>query len=568
MDFCQNLNLNMTGETQRNLLRALGEKKLPGRKSELSARLHAVWQSEPRRLVDQLSDPETKLLAECVHEGQAFPDADRVNARYGFSYSIPYYAGYRDAHFILCFIYRPDRHSGYELVEGIEEGLKRCIPAPPPLTVKPSEPPAGSEQYAAERIALVEAKRMLQLVAAGKLKVGEKTRLPSATCIKQVKSALCEPETLSTPERSYAWPVLVQQCGWAKPRADKLFLTPKGKALLADFTPKGYAQGVQSMLYDSVFDEMSRVPEIKGMKGRRAARCRMDADVRRENISNALEVFPVGKWVKIADAFGYVVASGNSFHVVAEGYTLYIGDVQYGHLGGNELNISRVYFRVLAAESLATLGLLDTAYDNSSRYYGSPDLSNNWGLDDVESLTRYDSVDYLRLTPLGAFCLGAATDYEMPKTQKRSLFNVLPNHEIVVTDAAAFSAGDAALLERFAKEVSDSVWEMDKKTLFQALESGDSADDILTVLQNGTANEIPQTICSLIEETVARSGAATIREDAVAITFRDEHTAALAEHEPTIRPTVFCRHGNTLFIRAKKLKKFQSGLRKLGILLP
>ena len=77
-----------------------------------------------------------------------------------------------------------------------------------------------------------------------------------------------------------------------------------------------------------------------------------------------------------------------------------------------------------------------------------PALSS-WG-DDVESLTNYDSVEYLRLTRLGAFCFGAVSDYEMLKAEKRTLFNVLPNHEIVVTDAAAFSAGDAALLERFA----------------------------------------------------------------------------------------------------------------------
>ncbi len=567
MDFYQNL-MDMTGDTLRNLLKALGEKKLPGRKGEMAARLQGIWQSEPQRIVGQLSEPEVKLLAECVHEGHSFPNADRINARYGFSYSIPYYAGYRDAHFVLCFIYKPDRYSDHELVPGIEEGLKKCIPAPPPLTVKQSVPPERGERYDSERIALVEAKRVLQLVAAGKLKVGEKTRLPSAACIKQVKSCLCEPETPTTPKRSSAWPVLVQQCGWAKPRAGKLFLTKKGNALLEHFTPKGYAFGVQSLIYDSVFDEMSRIPEIKGMKGRKAARCRVDADVRRENISNALENFPVGKWVKIADAFGYVVASGNSFYVVTEGYTLYIGDVQYGHLGGEELNIARVYFRVLAAESFATLGLFDTAYDPSSRFYGSPDISSNWGLDDVESLTDYDSVEFLRLTPLGAFCLGAAPDYEMPAAEKRTLFNVLPNHEIVVTDAAAFSAGDAALLERFAKKASDAVWKMNRKTIFQALENGDSRDDILKVLQTGTANEIPPTVRSLIDETVARSASATRREEAVAITFCDEHTAALAEHEAAIRPTVFCRHGNTLFVRAKNLKKFQGGLRKLGILLP
>ena len=565
MDFSQNLTQNMTGDTLRNLLRALGEKRLPGRKAEMAARLQQVWQAEPQRLVDQLTEPEIKLLAECVHEGYSSPDADRINARYGFSYSIPYYVSYGEAPFVLCFIHKPDRYSDYELVSGVEENLKKCIPAPPPLEVKLTEPPSEKEAYMGERIALVEAKRVLQLVAAGKLKVSEKTRLPSAACIKQVKSCLCEPETLETPRRALAWPVLIQQCGWAKPRAGKLLLTRKGKALLENFTPEGYAAGVQSMIYDSAFDEMYRAPEIKGMKGRRASRCRMDAATRRHSISDAFSGFPAGKWVKIEDAFDYVIASGNSFCVVEDGYTLYIGDARYGTLNGLELDIARVYFRILVAESFATLGLFDWVVSESDSW-GSPDLSAHWG--DAEILTDYDEVSHIRLTPLGAFCLEATTSYEMPKAEKRTLFNVLPNHEIVVTDAAAFSAADAALLERFAGKTADSVWKMSPKSIFQALENGDSADDILAVLQAGSANEIPQTVHALIAETVARSGAATRREEAVAVTFRDEHTAALVEHESTIRPTLFCRHGNTVFVRAKNLKKFQGGLRKLGILLP
>jgi hypothetical protein len=498
-------------------------------------------------------------------------DVDQLNARYGFSYSIPYYTGYPKANFILCFVWRPNRKEPNKLVTGVSEGLKKCIPAPSKLTVKSSEVPEGDnsklEQYNSERIALLEVKRVLKLVAAGKLKVGEKTRLPSASCIQQVQEILCEPETPLGAKRSKAWPVLIQQCGWAKSRAGKLILTATGKTLLEDFAVERYADGIGSMVYDLQFDEMFRASRIKGMKGRRASRYRESADFRRENIFYALKDFPVGKWVHIKDAFDHVVASGNSFYVVTEGYCLYIGEANYGHLSGQEQGIARVYFRVLTVDSFVTLGLLDSAAAPFTGW-GSPDLSDCWGLDDVDSLTDCDSVEYLRLTPLGAFCFGATFDYKMPTPEKRTLFHVLPNHEIVVTHAEAFSTGDAAQLDRFAKKISESVWKMDKKTIFRALEVGDSAEDILSVLQVGTANEIPPTLQLLIEETVARSGAAIQREEAVAITFLDEHTAVLVEHESAIRPTIFCRKGNTLFVRAKNLKKFQSGLRKLGILLP
>ena len=558
--------LTMTSDTLRDFLRALNEKS-PSLKDARAKRLHDIWKSNPQQILDALSEPEIKLLAECVHEDCTRPDVDRVNARYGFSYSIPYLGGYREQNFIHFFIFKPDRYSDYELVSGVKNTLKKYIAIPPPLSVKPSDPLETNPVYNGERIALVEAKRMLQLVSAGKLKVSEKTRLPSAACIKQVKSILCEPETEFSPERSYAWPVLIQQCGWAKPRVGKLGLTRSGKALLENFTPDGYADGVQTMLNDSVFDEMSRAPAIKGMKSKWARRCREDASIRRLCITNALAEFPAKEWIKINQAFDHVVASGNSFDVVECGGSLYIGDANYGTLDNEELGISRVYFRVLAAESFTTLGILDSANCAPDQQISS-DISNCWGMECVEFVTSYDNVCHLRLTPLGAFCLGATVDYETPKAEKRTLFNVLPNHEIVVTDANAFSVGDAAQLERFSKKTSDSVWKMNKKTIFQALESGDSADDIRSVLQMGTANEIPKTVLQLIDETAEHSGAISKSEDAVAVSFRDKHTAVLVEHDAAIRPSIFCRNGSTLFVRTKNLKKFQSGLRKLGILLP
>ncbi len=573
MNFIQNLNLNLTGDNLRELLKALGESRLPTRKSEMAALLNEIWQSHPQRLVDKLSEPEIKMLAGCVHDGHAFPNPKRVNAQYGFSYEIPLYTGYREANFILCFVRRLDRYAefGHELVDGVIERLKPCIPLPPPLEIRQSTEPdrEGTRlvRYESERLAMAEARRMLQLVAADKLNVGEKTRLPSAACIKQVKSILCEPETPLGPERSVIWPVLIQQCGWAKPRAGKLKLTPEGKVLLDNFTAKGYADGIQFLVYDSVFDEMFRIPEIKGMNGKKAAHCLIDADVRRENIFDALEKFPVGRWVTIEDAFKYIVASGNRCEVVKDGYCLYICDPNYGTLQGFELGIGQVYFRQLVAETLTTLGLIDSAYGKYEKY-GSPDIKNCWGLDGADHLTRYDDVEYLRLTPLGAFCLGAATEYGIPEAEKRTLFKVLPNHEIVVTDAHSFSASDAALLKRFAAQVSDSVWKMDKKSIFQALENGDTIDDIQLVLHAGTANEIPATVLALMDQTAARARTAIQSEEALAVTFRDEPSAILIEQDPVIRPATLGRNGSTVFFRKKNSIKVQGGLRKMGILLP
>jgi hypothetical protein len=149
------------------------------------------------------------------------------------------------------------------------------------------------------------------------------------------------------------------------------------------------------------------------------------------------------------------------------------------------------------------------------------------------------------------------------KSEMAALLN-----EIVVTDASAFSAGDAALLKRFATQVSDSVWKMDQKSIFQALENGDTLDDIQLVLHAGAANEIPATVLALMDQTAARARTAIQSEEALAITFRDEPSALLVEQDPAIRPATLGRNGSTVFFRKKNVIKVQGGLRKLGILLP
>jgi len=93
MDFLTNLNTNITGESLRAILSHLGEKKLPTRKAEMAQRLNRIWLEEPRRLLDALSDPERMLLSECAHGNEPEPDVAKLNAKHGFSYSIPYCSG-------------------------------------------------------------------------------------------------------------------------------------------------------------------------------------------------------------------------------------------------------------------------------------------------------------------------------------------------------------------------------------------------------------------------------------------------------------------------------------------
>jgi hypothetical protein len=323
---------------------------------------------------------------------------------------------------------------------------------------------------------------------------------------------------------------------------------------------------VRSFVSDSAFDELRRVTVIKGQSGKRASRGKIPPSVRRGSIVDCLRELPRGEWVEVEEAHRVLLALGGEGRVVADGMSLYIAEFQYGHLSGNDRALGRVYFRQLAGESLATLGLIDLAYAHP--HYLHPELDGCWGLDDEVFTTRYDGLKHLRVTALGRYCLGVDATYEPPEQEQRSLFKVLPNMEIVVTDAAGFSTADAAMIERFAVKQSDSVWKLDGKTVLRALEAGDRAEDVLKVLRSGSGVEIPDTVRRLVEETAARAGAATGREDAVIVTFRDEETAALVAHDNAAGKAVRCREGASVVVRSKNVRAFQSALRSLGILLP
>ncbi len=601
MDFVTNLETNLTAESIRNILKHLGEKRNPTRKGEMARRLNEIWRREPRRLIDALSDPERMLLAECAHEDTVFPDVAQLNAKHGFSYSIPYHSGYRDAHVVLCFLARDGRW-GHELVDGIMDDLKRLLPAPPALQIASEQdlPAEGTwtfprwdgekdvrtralQAYESERTAPAEARRVLQLAGAGRLRVSDKTGFPTPATQKAVGAALCAPELdLVLPEgeqkpwretdidpgpvRAFAWPMLLQQCGWAKSKAGKLALTRKGKALLDDFTFERYKDGVQNLLSDSTFDELRRVSVLKGQRGRRAGRGRIPVEGRRNAIFICLRALPRDEWVMIEEANRTLYALGEDGRAYGDGMCLYIGELQYGHLSGREADIGRIYFRQFVSESLATLGLVDLGY--AYPHYLHPELNGSWGLDDEVYVTRFDGVKYLRMTPLGRFCLGVDRAYDPPAVEQRELFKVLPNLEIVVTDTVAFSTADEAMVERFARRKSDAVWKMDRKTILAAMEAGDAPEDILKTLKSGTDVDIPATVSGLLEDTATRAGAATGRKDALIVEFRDEETAALVAHDTAAAKAILCREGKSIVVYRKKLKAFQSALRKLGILLP
>lgn len=101
--------------------------------------------------------------------------------------------------------------------------------------------------------------------------------------------------------RAHAWPVLVQQCGWAKVRKGALILTESGKDILQQFTPDKLRAGVNLGIGDDKFDELNRIHHIRGQSGK-AKRWMTDPSFRKGAIVDAMEKYAPGSWIPFAFA--------------------------------------------------------------------------------------------------------------------------------------------------------------------------------------------------------------------------------------------------------------------------
>ena len=68
--------------------------------------------------------------------------------------------------------------------------------------------------------------------------------------------------------------------------------------------------------------------------------------------------------------------------------------------------------------------------------------------------------------------------YETEPAQTRAILTVLPNHDVVVTDAPAVSPADRLFLEKTCEKKSPVLWTLTTRTLLEAAQNGTSIQDI------------------------------------------------------------------------------------------
>ena len=318
-----------------------------------------------------------------------------------------------------------------------------------------------------------------------------------------------------------------------------------------------------------MIDEFSRIEQIKGQRARNVL---TSAKTRRQTVAKALASCPFDEWIGV-DALFTTMRRGNMSPTIARGemalWKLYLVDAQYGSLGYDGLHAWEIlegrYTLAVLFEYAGTLGLFDLDYVHPTG--AREDFQDHWGGDDLETLSRYDGLQAIRLTALGRYALGLTDTYQPPVSEAQAqLLKILPTLDVVAT--GILSAGDQLVLSAFAEHTADRVWTISAASLLAAINAGRDVQDFVTFLAQRTEHELPGSLTTLIGDVTRRVMQLTDLGHARVIECADPALAALLTRDRALRSLCRPLGDRHLAVALDQELKFRKALPKLGYALP
>jgi len=558
---------------------------VPARKPELVAALKQAL-SDPatlRMLWSRLTRVQQLVVAEVAHNlggrynagllEAKYPDAPAPKTSRGYGASFYVLGGNRKKETATPFdlFFYTNYDLGRYMPSDLAGLLREQVPAPPPAQLKcEAEPPAipklpkygGSlpevSVSEAERAVFHDLGATLYLIQQGKAGVSPATRLPTLPTLRLLRQSLLLGdyfaddgyERAEDAIRPLALIVLAQAARWAQPGAggNKLELTRAGQALLgAPLGAQQIREAWERWLKSDLLDELSRIRNIKGQQAK-GTRLTKPAE-RRAQLATALQALPLNRWVTMDEVLRYMRAS-STLPAIERGGSASLGVGAYNTYYDEDLGFSTAkywdviagsYLRATLWEYVATLGLIEIAYTWPED--APHDFGDLYYLD-ADYLSRYDGLLAMRLTNLGAYVLGQTDAYTPPALIGESgapLLKVLPNLDIVITDAARFAPNERAFLERIAAPQSENVYRLSREQLLEAANSGLDLPQIkqfLAARSGQPEDEFPQIVRVFFEDLEKRLNA--LREIGAMLVLEGDDPYLLTElsNNPALRAQV------------------------------
>lgn len=574
----------LTVDQLKSLMRWLPDTTPTGKKDQLVGQILKSLDGDGLRMLwGRLDDTQRIAITEAAYTAHGVFDRKRFRAKYGRLPDFTVNEGGRryssrgQPTALGLFLYYEAGY--YSLPCELGERLRSFVPEPPPVRLSPLEAlpeKIGENQLTVrrtERDALGDLPVLLRLTDQGKLQASEKTSLPGSATLRLLTEHLANGDfygpadgnsiSETGPLKAFSWPMLLQAAGLAQRNGSKLALSVAGRKALAS-APAVVLRAIWSKwLETNSFDEFSRIDVIKGQKSK--GRAMTAVAPRRTVINDVLRDCPIGAWVGVDDLSRFMQATGRTFEVTNDPWSLYICEPQYGNLGHDGYHDwSILQFRYLLCvlfEYAAALGVVDVAYIEPAGV--RDDYRGMWGTDDLEYLSRYDGLMYFRITPLGGYCLGLNGEYVPLPVVPSVKLAVLPSLQVNVTDGQ-LSTDETLTLATWAEELTGNTWRLDHQKAVGAVEKGLDIEELRAFLVAREDQPLPETVESFIKVAGQQGKALKVLGTALLIDCENEKIASMVAGAKEVAGLCLRAGERQLVVRLEHEEKFRNLVRKLG----
>lgn len=352
--------------------------------------------------------------------------------------------------------------------------------------------------------------KIIKLVNTGKLSTRD-GGLPTKTAMVKINEVLEHKEplpdtyeyetigeirTVEQTARIYGLCMLLLEAGILEDEAGHLVAGEAAEEFLRADTVARCKMLLQAYLKSTEINELNR---IRGIKIRPNYMCSL-GPCRELVIGDYLARCPAGNWVAMEELLSQIKRWSRNFLNSVTGGVFTYNEYERAYYSRDHgwREIEGRLVEVMLLEYLSAMGIVDVAYTVGEE-------------GDYET-KEYLSVKYLRLTPLGAYVLGASDDYVKEETGESGLV-VKPDYEIVLNPGSMMDVHEV-FLDKWAEKVSEgaaSVYKLTFKAIARALDQGITVREIIEYLQEFATTSIPANVMTTLEEWERESGRITIR---------------------------------------------------------
>ena len=312
---------------------------------------------------------------------------------------------------------------------------------------------------------------------------------------------------------------------------------------------------------------MSRIEEIKGQRSVGALTA---AQPRRKAVATTLATCPPGQWVSIDELFSRMRRRQPQPTVARNPWKLYIGDPQYGSLGydgfhrvvppGRPLHPVRAV-RIRRNARSVRLGATPSPRAPATT------TTTNWGIDDLDQLSRYDGLRAVRLNPLGAFALGLTRAYgPQPIRRDGPALKVLPNLDIVITGRRDRPIG--CFWTPTPGAAPTGCGRLPPTRCWPRSTTGRQLTELSRFLRDRTPHALPSTVTTLLADVTARSTGLRDLGMVRLVACSDPALTTLITRDHKLRRLCSPVGDYHLAVPVTQESDFRRALRSLGYVLP